>query len=460
MIMKTLHTIYTNFAKRLALVLALLLTLGVTTAWAAEETVDFSQQGYGNGNEVSSYTGTGFSVSFVAGTNSNAPKYYSSGSAIRCYGGNKFTVTSTSNITKIVITFGSSDGSNAISTNAGTYSSGTWSGTSKSIEFTIGGSSGNRRIQKLTVTYDSGYTINYNTNGGSTIASTTGTKLPNPLPTPTKTGYTFAGWYTNSNLTTVAVAGATISSNTTLYAKWTANKYTVKFNGNGNTGGSMNDQSFTYGTAQNLTANAFEKNGYNFAGWATTANGSVAYTDGQSVSNLTSTNNGTVTLYAKWTEKPLTNYRTSCSTETVVSFDLNGGSGTFDDVTLDGTTYVIPETEPTYNGYNFIGWKIQGGDNTVYKYGTTNSTINNITESITLVAQWSAIEYTITYHLNGGSGVENTTYTIESEDITLPTPEKQGLTFVGWYESADFIGDPVTVIKSGSTGNKEFGAKW
>ena len=149
-----------------------------------------------------------------------------------------------------------------------------------------------------------------------------------------------------------------------------------------------------------------------------------------------------------------------CATETVVSFDLNGGSGTFDDVTLDGTTYVIPETEPTYNGYNFTGWKIQGGDNTVYKYGTTNSTINNITESITLVAQWSAIEYTITYHLNGGSGVENTTYTIESEDITLPTPEKQGLTFVGWYESADFIGDPVTVIKSGSTGNKEFWAKW
>ena len=153
-------------------------------------------------------------------------------------------------------------------------------------------------------------------------------------------------------------------------------------------------------------------------------------------------------------------YTTQCSTETVVSFDLNGGSGTFDDVTLDGTTYVIPETEPTYNGYNFTGWKIQGGDNTVYKYGTTNSTINNITESITLVAQWSAIEYTITYHLNGGSGVENTTYTIESEDITLPTPEKQGLTFVGWYESADFIGDPVTVIKSGSTGNKEFWAKW
>lgn len=148
-------------------------------------------------------------------------------------------------------------------------------------------------------------------------------------------------------------------------------------------------------------------------------------------------------------------------TKLVVYFDLNGGNGTFDDVALDGTTYVIPETEPTRNGYNFAGWKIQDGDETVYRYGTTNSTINNIKESITLVAQWSVIEYTITYHLNGGSGVENTTYTIESEDITLPTPtHEQGLTFAGWYQNEDFTEDPVTVITKGSTGNKKFWAKW
>ena len=304
MIMKTLHTIYTNFAKRLALVLAFLFTLGVTTAWAAEETVDFSQQGYGNGNEVSSYTGTGFSVSFVAGTNSNAPKYYSSGSAIRCYGGNKFTVTSTSNITKIVITFGSSDGSNAISTNAGTYSSGTWSGTSKSIEFTIGGSSGNRRIQKLTVTYDSGYTITYNTNGGTAVSSTTGTKLPNPLPTTTKTGYTFAGWYTNSNLTTAATAGATINADITLYAKWTPTQYTITYNG---LEGATHNNPTTYTIeSETITFTApSERVGYNFTGW-----NPVSIAKG-------STGNKTVT--AQWTEKPLTNYRTSCSTETVLS---------------------------------------------------------------------------------------------------------------------------------------------
>ncbi|MBR5854081.1 MAG: InlB B-repeat-containing protein [Paludibacteraceae bacterium] len=154
-------------------------------------------------------------------------------------------------------------------------------------------------------------------------------------------------------------------------------------------------------------------------------------------------------------------YITQCTKETVVSFNLNGGSGTFYDVTLNSNTYAIPETEPTRNGYNFTGWKIQGGDETIYKYGTSNSSISNITESITLVAQWSAIEYTITYNLNGGSGVNDTIYTIESEDITLPTPtHSQGLTFAGWYQYEDFTEDPVTVITKGSTGNKEFWAKW
>ncbi|MBO7202211.1 MAG: InlB B-repeat-containing protein, partial [Paludibacteraceae bacterium] len=76
------------------------------------------------------------------------------------------------------------------------------------------------------------YTITYNTNGGSAIAQTTGvTKLPNPLPTPTKSGATFEGWYTNSGLTVAAVAGSTISANTTLYAKWATNStYNVTVN--------------------------------------------------------------------------------------------------------------------------------------------------------------------------------------------------------------------------------------
>ena len=78
--------------------------------------------------------------------------------------------------------------------------------------------------------------------------------------------------------------------------------YTVKFNANGGTG-SMANQLFTYGTAQNLKANAFTRNGYSFVGWATGANGAKVYSDKQSVNNLTTTANGTVNLYAVWKEK-------------------------------------------------------------------------------------------------------------------------------------------------------------
>ena len=115
------------------------------------------------------------------------------------------------------------------------------------------------------------------------------------------TGYTFAGWYSGStkisdNLSiTVNPTG-----DVTYYAYYKANSYTVKFNANGGTG-SMSNQSHTYDVSKALTANTFTRTGYSFAGWATSKDGDAVYADKQSVSNLTNVNNGTVTLYAKWT---------------------------------------------------------------------------------------------------------------------------------------------------------------
>ena len=94
------------------------------------------------------------SVTFFKGTNANGCKYYVSGSAVRCYGGAYFTVSSTKTIVKIELVYGSSDGSNAITTDCGTFDSPTWTGSSNSVKFTIGGSSGNRRIAGVTVTYE------------------------------------------------------------------------------------------------------------------------------------------------------------------------------------------------------------------------------------------------------------------------------------------------------------------
>ena len=133
----------------------------VGQVWAApDESVTFSAQGYSNQQAVSSYNGTDFSIAFDQGTNSNnAPKYYTSGSAIRAYGGNTMTISSsTKTIKEIVITFGSSDGSNAITTNVATYSNGTWTGSASSVTFTIGGSSGNRRLSAIAITYATGGT--------------------------------------------------------------------------------------------------------------------------------------------------------------------------------------------------------------------------------------------------------------------------------------------------------------
>lgn len=119
---------------------------------------------------------------------------------------------------------------------------------------------------------------------------------------PSRTGYTFGGWYTDKGVWENEYDfDSKVTADITVYAKWTANSYTVRFNANGGKG-TMADQSFTYDVAQNLTSNDFTRDGYTFIGWAENESGDVKYTDGQSVKNLTYAKDGTVDLYAKWEE--------------------------------------------------------------------------------------------------------------------------------------------------------------
>ena len=122
---------------------------------------------------------------------------------------------------------------------------------------------------------------------------------------PPRTGYTFTGWLCSAD-GEVYDSGATYNiphnlddeADITFTAQWTENKYTIVYNGNGSTGGSMDNTSMIYNTAKNLTKNGFTKTGYVFLYW-TDSNGNKYY-DEQSVNNLTATNNGTVTFYAQW----------------------------------------------------------------------------------------------------------------------------------------------------------------
>ncbi|MGP1457750.1 MAG: SUMF1/EgtB/PvdO family nonheme iron enzyme [Treponema sp.] len=139
-------------------------------------------------------------------------------------------------------------------------------------------------------------TLTFDSNGGSSVPSVSGkygaSVQSSSITIPTKAGYTFASWTPQHPATFPA-------ENAAYTAQWTANTYTVVFDNNGGTG-SMPTQSFTYGSAQNLTAHTFTKTGFTFEGWSTQAGGSVTYADGQSVSNLTAAPNGSVTLHAVW----------------------------------------------------------------------------------------------------------------------------------------------------------------
>lgn len=202
-------------------------TCAVTVAAApSEETITFSELEYANAAEVTTVNGTNATLTFDKGTNSNAPKYYTSGTALRMYGGNTMTVTATKTIKKIELTFGSSDGSNTITTDVDTYSDGTWLGSAKSVTFTIGGSTGNRRLSSVKITYaPEGPAVNVT--GVSLKESTTlyvgGTETLTAIITPDNATNKNVTW-TSSNeavatvsngvVTAVAVGTATITVTT------------------------------------------------------------------------------------------------------------------------------------------------------------------------------------------------------------------------------------------------------
>ena len=121
-----------------------------------------SELGVENGVAVEELNNGVVTLTFDKGSNSNAPKYYTTGAAIRCYGGNTITFSSSVNITKIELTFASGEGTNAITADCGTYADGVWTGESTDVVLTIGGTSGHRRIATITVSYegDSNLTTN------------------------------------------------------------------------------------------------------------------------------------------------------------------------------------------------------------------------------------------------------------------------------------------------------------
>lgn len=114
----------------------------------------FADLGYANQADVTTIAGTkNCEIVFAKGSSSNAPKYYTSGTAVRAYGGNTITVSAAEGygLNMIEFTFGASDGSNEITASTGTFTDGKWTGDADEVVFTIGGTSGNRRIASIKI---------------------------------------------------------------------------------------------------------------------------------------------------------------------------------------------------------------------------------------------------------------------------------------------------------------------
>ena len=260
-------------------------------------------------------------------------------------------------------------------------------------------------------------------------------------------------------------------------AYFAINNYQVSFNGNGNTSGSMSNQSFTYDQAQNLTANGYSKIGYSFAGWSTSANGSVEYSNSQSVSNLTSTNNGTVTLYAVWTANTYT-----------VTLDKQSGSGGSSSVTATYDSAMPEITPPERTGYSFKGYYTgTNGSGTKY-YDNNGKSVQNWdkTSNTTLYANWEANGYTLTMDANGGSITSSDVWTGSGTKVTktvkyndtydtyvndkgevkvgyLPTSSnisRTGYTFAGWWTASSGGSQVSSSTKMDSTSGKTIYAHW
>ena len=258
-------------------------------------------------------------------------------------------------------------------------------------------------------------------NGTETVKTTSipfDTEIINDyLPTsdPTKSGWTFAGW-------DKAIPEKMPAKDVTLNATWTKDQYKITYT---NTKWVEHTNAWSYSLGDEITFAALSKEGYTFGGWTPV--------------KIETTDTWDKTVNASWTP---VNY--------TISYE--GTDKADETYTIETATFTIwALADKTW--YKFVWWTGDGytvpvKEIKIQKWSTWNKEFT---------ANWEPINYTITYNLNGWTnGANPSSYTIESEDIDLVNPSKEGYNFVRWEKDDE----PITQIEQGSTGNVELTAIW
>ena len=223
-----------------------------------------------------------------------------------------------------------------------------------------------------------------------------------------RTGFTFTGWNTaadGSGIDYAATGAETFpieAEDVTLYAQWSENTYTVTYDGNGNTGGTVPADAsspYTYASTVTVLANTgnLARVGYNFVGWNTASHGAgIDYAaTGSATFSIWLSN---VVLYAKWVAATYT-----------VTYQGNGNTGgaapTDPNVyNHGGTATVLPDSGGlTRAGYTFAGWNTAAdGSGTDYS-GLQSVVINGA--DVVLYAKWTPVPTIISATYDATTGM-------------------------------------------------------
>ena len=235
----------------------------------------------------------------------------------------------------------------------------------------------------LTVTYMNGETIY------ARQILPSGTLATRPDAPTTTPGYTFGGW-NKVDGTAWDYASDKVTDNITLYAKWTANTYTITFDTAG--GSEIAPITQDYDTAITAPADPTRK-GYTFKGW-----------DKEIPETMPAEN---ITVKAQWEINRYT-----------ITFDAAGGSE-ITPITQDYGTNIAAPADPTREGYTFIGWDREIPETMP-------------AEDMTVTAQWEINRYTITFDTAGGSEIAPITQDYGTAIVSPADPTREGYTFIGW----------------------------
>ena len=285
------------------------------------------------------------------------------------------------------------------------------------------------------------YSYSFELNGGTSTQPASGTITHNgqiTLPAaPSRSGYTFTGWNDGST-TSNASASVNLTANKVFVAQWSAQSYSITYDGNGSTSGSVTAGSYVAGgVPYAIAANGFTKTGYTFAGWKDAANNSFIVGAGYSTA-------ANLVLTAQWTASSFT-----------VTYNSNGATSGSSSIASETWTY-SPTTPLTLSGvgnllktgYTFSNWATTAN-------ATTGFTTASPTVNTTYYAVWTATQYTVAYA--PGTGASGTiaspgnktfgqTFTLDSGSTLTPPASNGNVSY-----SFAFWSDGTKTYKSGAT---------